>query len=184
MPETSGAKGLLAPELLRSTDNPDEGMSVSLWENLEDMLAFERDPLRQDLARGLEEFYPPLAYPRGDYWVKRLEIISPTPLEQFRQGYLRVVGGRLRLGGWQEYERFHAESVGSTTGSTNGLRQRQLLRGTDDPDEAVTLSIWDTLEDMRSYETGAVRQEMAKQVEHLYTGQYWVKHFQMGVPGS
>jgi len=72
--------------------------------------------------------------------------------------------------------------VGSTTGSTKGLRQRQLLRGTEDPDEAVSLSIWDSLNDMRSYETGEVRQSMARQVEHLYTGQYWVKHFQMGGP--
>ena len=183
MPGTGDTKGLLLAELLRSTENPDGGMSVSLWDNLEDMLGFERDPSRQDLARGLEEFYPPLAYPRGDYWVKHLEIISPAPLEEFRQGYLRLVGGRLRLGGWQEYERYHQKSVGSTTGGTKGLRQRQLLRGTDDPDEAVSLSVWDTLGDMRSYETGEVRQSMAKQVEHLYTGQYWVKHFQMGVPG-
>ena len=182
MPGTGDTKGLMARELLRSTENPDEGMSVGLWGNLEDMLSFERDPSRQELARGLEEFYPPLAYPRGDYWVKHLEIVSSTPLEEIRDGYLRLVGGRLRLEGWQEYERYHAESVGSTTGSAKGLRQRQLLRGTEDPDEAVSLSIWDSLNDMRSYETGEVRQSIARQVEHLYTGQYWVKHFQMGAP--
>ena len=184
MPETMSTRGLQSPEVLRSTENPDEGISVSLWDNLEDMLSFERNPARQELARGLEEFYPPLAYPRGDYWVKHLEIVSPTPLGEFRQGYLRLVGGRLRLGGWQEYERHYVESVGSTTGSTQGLRQRQLLRGTEDPDEAVSLSVWDSLEDMRSYETGEVRQTLAKEVEHLYTGQYWVKHFQMGAPGQ
>jgi len=97
MPGTGDTKGLRAREILRSTENPDEGMSVGLWGNLEDMLSFERDPSRQELARGLEEFYPPLAYPRGDYWVKHLEIVSPTPLEEIRDGYLRLVGGRLRL---------------------------------------------------------------------------------------
>jgi hypothetical protein len=41
------------------------------------------------------------------------------------------------------------------------------------------VSIWDTLEDMRSYETGEFRQKMAQEVENLYRGEYWVKHFEV-----
>ena len=62
---TRDIKGLQRPELFRSTDNPDEGIGLSLWDNLEDMLNFERSPARQELARGLEEFYGPMAYPQG-----------------------------------------------------------------------------------------------------------------------
>ena len=35
----------------------------------------------------------------------------------------------------------------------------------------------------RAMPSRAAIRSMVKQVEHLYTGQYWVKHFQMGVPG-
>ena len=179
MSGTRDAEGIQRPELFRSTDNPDEGISLSLWDNLEDVVNFERSPARQELARGLEEFYGPLAYPRGDYWVKHYEIVSPTPLSESRDGFLRLAGGKLRPGGWQEYQGFYWQTVGSSTQVTKGLRERQLLRGTEDPDEAISLSIWDTLDDMRSYETGELRQSVAKGVEHLYTGQYWVKHFEI-----
>ena len=78
VPGTSETKGLQRRQLLPSTENPDEGISLSFWDTLEDLLAFERSPVRQELAQGLEEFYPALAYPMGDYWVKHFEIISTT----------------------------------------------------------------------------------------------------------
>ena len=71
------------------------------------------------------------------------------------------------------------QSVEGSSEENPGLLGRQLLRGTDDPDEAVSLSAWNSLEDMRNYETGESRQSLAREVEHLYTGQYWVKHFEV-----
>ena len=60
-----------------------------------------------------------------------------------------------------------------------GLRERQLLRSTEDPDEGISVSIWDSLEDLLEYERGDFRQQLAKEVEHLYRGEYWVKHFEV-----
>ena len=172
-------RGQQLPSLFRSMDNPDEGIALSLWDSLEGMLEFERNPIRQELARGLEEFYGPMAYPRGDYWVKHFEIVSTRPLTEFSSGFLRLVGGKLRPGGWQEYQGHYLQSVEGDSGENPGLLGRQLLRGTDDPDEAVSLSVWNSLDDMRNYETGESRQSLAREVEHLYTGQYWVKHFEV-----
>ena len=78
VPGTKDTKGLQRRQLLRSTENPDEGISLSFWDSLEDLLSYERSSVRQELAQGLEEFYPALAYPMGDYWVKHFEIISTT----------------------------------------------------------------------------------------------------------
>lgn len=183
MTGTSDTEGLRRPSLHRSTDNPDEGISMSLWEHLEDMLAFERNPTRLELARGLEEFYGPLAYPRGDYWVKHFEVVSDSPLGAYTDGVLRLVGGKLKPGSWQEYQGHYQQSVGAASQEIEGLRERHLLRGTEDADEAVSLSVWDSLDHMRNYETGESRQEVARQVEHLYTGLYWVKHFDITPPG-
>ena len=178
------SQGLRGPSLFRSTDNPDEGIAMSLWESLEDMLAFERNPTRQELARGLEQFYGPLAYPRGDYWVKHYEIVSDGPPVEPAGGVLRLVGGKLRPGGWEEYQSHYLQTVDSATQGTPGLRERRLLRGTEDADEAISFSIWDSLDDMRRYEIGTARQAVAREVEHLYTGQYWVKHFEIGPSGA
>lgn len=92
--------------------------------------------------------------------------------------FIRMVWGKLRPGSWEEYERHYHERL--TTGThIKGLMERQLLRSTEDPDEGVSVSIWETLDDMRNYETGDFRQNVAREVEHLYRGEYWVKHFEI-----
>lgn len=93
--------------------------------------------------------------------------------------FVRMVWGKLRPGSWDDYERHYHENVSKSPSPIKGLRERQLLRSTEDPDEGVSLSIWDTLEDLRSYETGEFRQKIAQDVEHLYRGEYWVKHFEV-----
>ena len=61
----------------------------------------------------------------------------------------------------------------------DGLQECQLLRSTEDSDEGISVSIWDSLENLRTYETGEFRQNVAREVEHLYRGEYWVKHFEV-----
>jgi heme-degrading monooxygenase HmoA len=94
--------------------------------------------------------------------------------------YVRMVWGKLRPGSWGEYEHHYTERVaGGAANKVKGLRERQLLRSTEDPDEGISLSVWDTLEDLLSYERGELRGGLAKEVEHLYRGEYWVKHFEV-----
>ena len=92
--------------------------------------------------------------------------------------FIRMVWGKLRPGSWEEYERHYHERLAGGA-AVAGLQERQLLRGTEDPDEGISVSIWDTLENMRTYETGEFRQNVAREVEHLYRGEYWVKHFEV-----
>ena len=93
--------------------------------------------------------------------------------------FIRMVWGKLRPGSWEEYERHYHERLASSAGNIKGLKERQLLRGTEDPDEGISVSIWETLDDLRAYETGEFRQNVAREMEHLYRGEYWVKHFEI-----
>jgi heme-degrading monooxygenase HmoA len=70
--------------------------------------------------------------------------------------YVRVVWGKLRPGAWGEYEHhYHERAAGA--GDVKGLRECQLWRSTEDPDEGISVSVWDTLEDLRNYETSEFR---------------------------
>ncbi len=93
--------------------------------------------------------------------------------------FIRMVWGKLRPGSWEEYERHYHERLASATGQIQGLKERQLLRGAEDPDEGISVSIWETLDDLRNYETSEFRQNMAREMEHLYQGEYWVKRFEI-----
>ena len=42
-------------------------------------------------------------------------------------------------------------------------------------DEGISFSVWDNLEDLDAYESSETHQAFAKEVEHLYQGDYWVK---------
>ncbi len=93
--------------------------------------------------------------------------------------HVMIAWGKLRLGAWDQYEKFYREKVETTVDAVNGLRNRQLLRSTEDPDEGMTVSMWDTQEDLLNYERSELRQTLAAEVEHLYRGEFWVKHFEV-----
>ena len=93
--------------------------------------------------------------------------------------FVRMVWGKLHAGFWDQYERHYHQNVAGARVPITGLRERQLLRSTEDPDEGISVSIWETLENLRNHETGEFRQNAAREVEHLYRGEYWVKHFEV-----
>ena len=93
--------------------------------------------------------------------------------------HVMIAWGKLRLGTWDQYEKFYKERVEPTTDVVNGLRERQLLRSTEDPDEGMSFSVWDSQEDLLDYERSELRQSLAQEVEHLYRGEFWVKHFEV-----
>ena len=76
--------------------------------------------------------------------------------------FIRMVWGKLRPGSWEEYERHYHERLAGASGDIKGLKERQLLRGTEDPDEGISVSIWETLDDPAGYETGEFRQNVAQ----------------------
>ena len=93
--------------------------------------------------------------------------------------FVMVAWGKLHLGTWDDFEKFYKERVVPSTNSVSGLQERQLLRSTEDPDEGMSVSIWEFQEDLLNYERSEIRQTLAKEVEHLYRGEFWVKHFEI-----
>ena len=93
--------------------------------------------------------------------------------------YVRMFGGRLRIGMWDEYERFYAENVDPMTQEIEGFVGRQLLRSTENPDEGVSITVWDTREALANYDKSPRRLDVSKKAEHLYTGEYWVRTYEV-----
>ena len=89
--------------------------------------------------------------------------------------YLRIAWGKLRPGTWEEYERHYCEKIVPSDQEFDGLLDRQLLQCAQNPDEGISFSVWDNLEDLDAYESSETHQAFAKEVEHLYQGDYWVK---------
>ena len=120
-----------------------------------------------------------MAYPRGETWIKHFEVVSTAGSGNSDGAYVMMAWGKLRLGSWDQYEEFYRSQVEESTASVDGLRYRMLLRSTEDPDEGLSVSIWDSEESLLRYERSGLRRQMAQKVEDLYRGEFWVKHFQV-----
>ncbi|NIO09704.1 MAG: hypothetical protein GTO40_17560 [Deltaproteobacteria bacterium] len=95
--------------------------------------------------------------------------------------YARVVWGKIKPGMWDEYEKEYNEQVVSRTRQIKGFRGRRLMRGVEDPNEGISITLWETKEDMDNYAKSPERQDRAKNAEKMYAGDYWIKHFEIKV---
>ena len=100
--------------------------------------------------------------------------------------YVRMVWGHLRPDRWNDYESYYREKVFPLDETVDGLLSRSILRGIDGEDEAVSLSVWDSVEDLQAYENSNLRKQFADDIQRNYatswsyiTGEYWVKTFQV-----
>jgi heme-degrading monooxygenase HmoA len=101
------------------------------------------------------------------------------PVGQEETMVCRILWGKLRPGKWDEYERFYNEVVVPGTAKMPGFRGRQLLRSSENPDEGISLTFWETTKEMEQYVASETRANIAKGAENMYTGEYWVKDFEV-----
>ena len=184
IPFTMGMPGLKGRQLWRGTSDPDEMAFWSEWESLRELRDYETSQTRRELAGDAEQYFHPMAYPMGETWIKHFEIVasghgSPT-LSAAERSLVMMAWGKLRLGSWDQYEDFYRNQVlQGSAGKVDGMSERLLLRSTEDPDEGVSVSLWDNEEALLRYERSDLRRNMAREVEGLYRGEFWVKHFQV-----
>ena len=65
--------------------------------------------------------------------------------------YVRIFWGKLVPGTWDAYERHYLENVVPLSEQFKGFQGRQLFRSMTNPDEGMSISFWDTQEDMEKY---------------------------------
>ena len=179
IPFTVGMAGLQGRQLWRGASDPDELGFWSEWESMQALRDYETSEPRRQLANESEVYFSPMAYPQGDTWIKHFEVVASSGPGGEDGDYLMMAWGKLRLGSWDQFEEFYRDQVQDTTGKIDGLRQRLLLRSTEDPDEGLSVSVWRSEEALVSYERSEQRRNLAQSVENLYRGEFWVKHFQI-----
>lgn len=93
--------------------------------------------------------------------------------------FAHVAWGRLKEGTWEEYERIWREQVLPTVGEIPGLKRRMLIHSTDDPDEGMSLSMWDDAESVERYVESGQLDQLSSNFEHVYKGEWWLKSFEV-----
>lgn len=93
----------------------------------------------------------------------------------------RVLSAKIKPGMWDDYERYYNEQVVPPTQKMKGFRERRLLRSLERPDEAVSICVWETREDLDNYVRSIERQTIVREAEKLFAGQYSVSDFEIKI---
>ena len=95
--------------------------------------------------------------------------------------FARVLSAKVKPGMWDDYERYYNEKVVPPTQKMKGFRERRLLRSLDDPDEGISINVWETREDLENYVRSIERQTIVREAEKLFSGQYSVSDFEIRI---
>ena len=95
--------------------------------------------------------------------------------------FARVLSGKVKPGMWDDYERYSNEKVVPPTQKMKGFRERRLLRSLDQPDEAVSICVWETREDLANYVRSIERETIVREAEKLFAGPYSVSEFEIRI---
>jgi heme-degrading monooxygenase HmoA len=83
--------------------------------------------------------------------------------------YARITIGRTKRGSWEAFEAAYRQHIDRVT--AKGLRARWLVRSLHDQETFFTVSLWDTLADMESYErSDAVRRHILPHITPHLSG--------------
>jgi heme-degrading monooxygenase HmoA len=93
--------------------------------------------------------------------------------------FARVAWGKVKPGTWQAYEQVYHDEILPDTRNVRGLVFRELLQGTDDPNEGISLTLWERREDLDAYEQSDLYNTLVDRARAYYVGEFWVKHFEV-----
>jgi heme-degrading monooxygenase HmoA len=169
-PNMQGVAGALGSWVLRDLDRPEGGYVVELWESERHAADWKYAAVHNRLLREPRpgEFECHTCEIRSA-WAAPGELVANNEGESGRSEsrspplYVRLTEGRVHPGMWADFE--NAYKVHVETRAAPGLRMRWLVRSKSDAETFFTVSVWDTLDDMESFErSDAVRRQILKHI--------------------
>lgn len=191
IPALRTSPGCLYASLIRSVGNPEEAISMTLWDSQQHAEAYEKGGLFQRL---LEEARPYLA--ETSEWkvqlskdftlqyqpvieepvVKSLHVTAEpgTSLSVPGQGrmYVRIVSVHLKDGAKEEFARIYAGEIIPALLDVPGCRYAFLTEGIEERNEVLSITIWESHEAARRYEQEGIFRHLQAKVEHTYSDLY------------
>jgi hypothetical protein len=68
------------------------------------------------------------------------------------QMFAGLAWGKVKPGMWDRYEQLYHDGILPKTREVKGLRFRELLCDTDDPNAGISLTLWETRADLDAYD--------------------------------
>jgi quinol monooxygenase YgiN len=191
IPSLQNVHGCMFASLMQSEAQPDECISMTLWDDQSRAEAYAKSDLFRALVDDLKPFladstewriqlskeltieYEPVP---EEPTVKSYSVAAQT--EAVMSGgrpqsmYVRIVSPRIRPGKMEEFKQIYANEVLPVLHSVKGCRYAYLTEGAKDKNEVISVTIWDSQREAEDYETGGLFDQMKNKVKHTFSELY------------
>ncbi len=182
IPTLQKMHGCLFACLIRSEVNPNEGISLTLWDSKENAETYVRsgafqsslDEIRPFLADSSEwkvrltkdlkvEYQPIPDEPKVKAYTGLVGSGNALPVEPM---YLRLLSLKIKPGKMDEFQTIYQSEILPVLQKTRGCRYAYLTSSEESTDESISITIWDNREDLEDYEKKGTFTQLLERVKH------------------
>lgn len=178
--------GCLYACLLQSVQQPDEGISMTLWRSEEDALRYERSGLFMQLVAEARPFFANSAewslQLSKDFTLEYSQESAEPTLRSFSvstasskgvpskakasNAFLRIVSLHVKPGMLAEYKRLYERDIIPTLLATRGCQFSCLSTPTSESNEAISVTMWNSRFDAEEYERTGTFDQLLQNIGH------------------
>lgn len=181
LPALQVTEGCLYAALLQQTVYPDECISLTLWRDRETPATYETTPVYKRLLQKCEPFlrsseawkvrsFVARESDRGpDSRSYRIESGVDEPWQEVPDRiYLRIVSVVVKPGSLEEFKRLYLEHVVPALTQIDGCHRVFLVEDPEDPEQLLSITVWDSEERAIRYELAGTFEELAGRLRHTF----------------
>ena len=191
VPELEKVDGCRFASLAQSAAQPDEFISLTLWESPDAADRYVRDGTYARLLDKVTAYFATAAEWKvqltADQMIEYLpgveepEVkaynVSPipqtsTPSEDPGTLFVRVLSLRLRPGKIDELKQIYQSRILPVLHITKGCRYAYLTESASDKDEVISMTVWNSKEDADEYDQDGTFSMLLRETSHLLSGLY------------
>jgi heme-degrading monooxygenase HmoA len=191
VPVLQQTPGCIYASLIRSTSNPDESISLTLWDTAHDADVYEQSGAFQRLIGEAQPYFSDLSEwkiqlskdltleytPVSEEPVVR-SYTETTPstdrpsLGEVGRLFIRILSVKLQPGKTEEFAKIYQTEILPVLRSVQGCRYAFLTEGVEERNEVISLTIWDSKEAAEVYESSGLFRKLTKKVQHTFSELY------------
>jgi heme-degrading monooxygenase HmoA len=189
IPALQQTPGCLYASLIKNTQNGEEAISMTLWDNLDHAEAYEQGGLFQKL---MDEAFPLLS--ESSEWriqlakdftweyvpsheepvVKSYRVSTSFPHAPSTGNpdsplYVRILSVRLKPGKLEEFAALYNSEILPMLHKVQGCRYAFLTEGVEERNEVISVTIWDRKEAADVYEESGLFKKLTRKVQHTFS---------------
>ena len=169
IPQLQKMKGCLFACLIKSENDPDEGISLTLWDSQENAESYVKSGAFQALLDEIKPFFSDSSEwkiqlgkdMKVEYQavqeepiIKSYNTVMASKQETPSEGrqYLRILSLNIQSGKMEQFRKIYKEEISPELKKVHGCRYAYLTTGSENQNEAISITIWEDRKDAENYE--------------------------------